>query len=155
MKHTSILITLFCFLIITSSSNCLKEPFKEKLPPVTQEGKNTFGCFVDGNPFIPGETLFGNITPLSCYYYYDSTNMYKAGSLFIQGIAVNNEVSGDIFIQKINVFGTGKYNLRSDSCLLPYQCNGVGYYKKNEGTDYVGQGVTYFAITGELVITKQ
>ncbi len=152
--NLKLLPTLLLFLIITSSSNCLKESFKEQLPPLTQDGRNTFGCLVDGKPFIPGETLFGNIKPLSCNYYYSSTNYYKAGSLFIQGIAVNKDVSGNILIQKTNIFSIGKYSLISDSCSSNNQCDVAEYYKKNEGTDYVGQGVSYFSITGELVINK-
>lgn len=143
---------LICSLFLLLISSCKKEK-GEQLPPITQEGRNTLGCLVDGKPFVPGETLFGNINPLSCYYYSSTTN-YKAGSLFIQGIAVNKEVSGNIFIQRANIFSIGKYSLKSDSCSSNNQCDVAGYYKKNEGTDYVGQGVTYFSTMGELVISK-
>lgn len=153
MKHKLIL-ALLVAIITLSSSNCKKFIFDETLPPITQEGKNTFGCMVDGKLYVPGETLFGNIRPLSCNYYTDSTDMFKTGSLFIQGIAVNKEVSGNIFIQKMNLFRPGKYQIINDSCANPHQCDILGYYKNNEGTDYVGQGSTYLAITGELNILR-
>jgi hypothetical protein len=36
----------------------------DQLPPATQIGANTFGCFVDGEPFIPGDST----NPLDCQY---------------------------------------------------------------------------------------
>lgn len=35
-----------------------------QLPPPTQTGENTFGCLLDGEPFIPG----GGTNPLDCVY---------------------------------------------------------------------------------------
>lgn len=36
----------------------------DQLPPATQIGANTFGCFLDGEPFIPGDST----NPLDCQY---------------------------------------------------------------------------------------
>lgn len=36
----------------------------DQLPPATQTGANTFGCLLDGEPFIPR----GGINPLDCQY---------------------------------------------------------------------------------------
>lgn len=33
-------------------------PIVEQLPPATQEGKNTFGCLINGNVWVPYKTDF-------------------------------------------------------------------------------------------------
>ena len=43
--------------------NTPKEPV-DALPPATQVGANTFGCLLDGEPFIPS----GGNNPLDCVY---------------------------------------------------------------------------------------
>lgn len=41
-------------LLLTQCSKCKDDPRPEdKLPPATQEGKNTFGCLVNGQPWTP------------------------------------------------------------------------------------------------------
>ncbi len=47
---------LVCFILITSlcSLQCRKyEGPPTELPPITQEGKNTFGCKIDGKIWVP------------------------------------------------------------------------------------------------------
>jgi hypothetical protein len=36
----------------------------DQLPPATQTGENTFGCLLDGEPFLPS----GGVNPLDCVY---------------------------------------------------------------------------------------
>ena len=48
MKKTTILFTLLAFTALT----CRKEDDDFGLPPATQTGANTFGCLVDGKPWI-------------------------------------------------------------------------------------------------------
>jgi hypothetical protein len=50
----------------------------EKLPPITQEGKNTFGCLVNGTAFVVTNTS-------------NMVTIYQGGSL---------ELSGGIYIDK-------------------------------------------------------
>ena len=55
------LVTLLLF------SACKKEePNPDSLPPITQEGKNTFGCYINGEVWVPhAPGLFErNITPV-------------------------------------------------------------------------------------------
>ncbi len=46
---------LFLFLCLSSliTIQCKKSSPREQLPPITQEGKNTFGCKVNGQPWVP------------------------------------------------------------------------------------------------------
>lgn len=63
------------FTLITTSCNKNKNnnPF-DHLPPETQTGENTFGCLIDGEPFLPGgaslsggslNALYQNLIPSS------------------------------------------------------------------------------------------
>jgi hypothetical protein len=50
MKTKNVLIVLS---IILSFLSCTKTEEIDKLPPITTEGKNTFGCLVNGKAWIP------------------------------------------------------------------------------------------------------
>lgn len=50
----------------TSLTSCKKSK-PEVLPEITQEGKNTFGCLIDGQVFLP-HTSFNNYARLSASY---------------------------------------------------------------------------------------
>src|SRR5690606_24956256 len=56
MKRFLIILSLF---LIFAMPSCETEPLKKNkppnpiLPPITTEGKNTFGCLVDGKPYVP------------------------------------------------------------------------------------------------------
>jgi hypothetical protein len=121
-----------------------------KFPAETQSGLNTFGCYIDGNAFIPSTTLFGNVHPISVYYTPDSTEYYKAGFLSIQGVDARYSLdfAGRVWIQKLQVFGTGDYSLRHVfNCVRPYDCDGGVY-------DNAKENKTYFIESGKLTITK-
>jgi hypothetical protein len=82
MKHITLITILL--LIITSSSNCKKGSlFGDKLPPATQEGKNTCGFLVNGKVWLPrGDNGYPN---LNCFY--DET--YMGGPLTLTDIGMN------------------------------------------------------------------
>ena len=153
---------LFIILVIyfsTSSLKCIKERLEDRLPEPTQEGRNTFGCYVNGTLFITGETLFGNVNPTSCTYYSQAINSIPtgnvpAGTLIIQGIGITREISGDIIIQKTGLFSPGIYSLVSDTCQYPNRCDAAVYYSRRELNDSTSQGVHYVSKEGQLVITK-
>ncbi|MGJ8551189.1 hypothetical protein [Winogradskyella wichelsiae] len=58
---------LFTLLFIACNNdddnNSGQNPISQ-LPPATQTGANTFGCLLDGEPFLPG----GGTNPLDCVY---------------------------------------------------------------------------------------
>ena len=45
--------TLFLLLVILFGCKDIKKDFEPKLPEATQEGKNTFGCLINGELFLP------------------------------------------------------------------------------------------------------
>lgn len=121
-------------------------------PQATQSGKNTFGCYIDGVPFLPYSTLYGLVVPISAVYYYDSSGFLHspAGFFSVQGIDVlaPQNLDGSVFIQKVGLFDTGKYSISAlPGCANPYQCNGGGY--QNDPSDDF-----YFIDSGVLHITR-
>ena len=74
------------FLLSLTATQCEKEP--PTLPPETQIGANTFGCYVNEELFIPGKpNLMGNnIKPISSGY---ST---ERKILVVQCIAPNSKM---------------------------------------------------------------
>lgn len=110
MKHISILSLLF-LLVITTGTNCKKSLFGEKLPPATQEGKNTCGFLVNGKVWTPrGDNGFANLT---CHY--DET--FMAGAFNINGYryedGANNSISFVVASDSIQLPGLYKLNLKS------------------------------------------
>jgi hypothetical protein len=111
MKHTSLITILL--LIITSSSNCIKNgTYTAQLPPATQEGKNTCGFLVNGKVWLPrGDNGYPN---LSCDY--DET--FMGGAFNINGYryesGANNSTSFVVGSDSIQSTGLYKLNLRAN-----------------------------------------
>ena len=70
MKQLLPTLTLFLLVSLLFSS-CKKDKAEpiDQLPPATQEGKNTFGCLVNGEAFIPKGSIFSGPNT-ECYYQY-------------------------------------------------------------------------------------
>jgi hypothetical protein len=78
---------MLVFLLVLFLSFCNKE----KLPKATKEGKNTFGCKVDGKVFIPEDLNTYPITPGLVTNYNEST-----GSLHIYATEREDENNNDM-----------------------------------------------------------
>jgi hypothetical protein len=146
MKRVFIYLSLMALFISCRNNDDIILQF----PSETQNGLNTFGCYIDNKAFIPSTTLFGNVRPISVYYTSEYTLYYKAGFLSIQGIDARYSLdfAGSILLQKIPVFGTGEYSLTHVfNSVNPYDYDGGGYYNAKEGK-------TYFIESGKMTITK-
>ena len=64
LKKSMLLFTLSVLALILS---CKKSNRPDQLPEVSTEGKNTFGCLVDGKVFVP-KVRFNSMLNLSAYY---------------------------------------------------------------------------------------
>ncbi|KHJ39502.1 hypothetical protein PBAC_00090 [Pedobacter glucosidilyticus] len=91
MKTLKYIIILIGYLSLSASS-CKKDKTGiDALPAATQEGKNTFGCLVNGEVFIPQVRGLGlGQVPLSCYYSYENTNSRKGYYLSISATDSKN-----------------------------------------------------------------
>lgn len=143
--------TVFYLLLCLISFSCKKSQRTEIVfPSETQAGLNTFGCYINGEAFIPSTTLFGNVKPITAYYTAQPTIYYQAGFFSLQGIDARYQLdfAGNVGIQKLDVFSTGEYQLvHSANCGQPYHCDAGGYYQAKTGR-------TYFIENGKLTITR-
>ena len=149
MKHTIKCFAAFSLLVLLLEGCKKKIPVAEidRLPPATQEGRNTFGCLVNGKVFVPGDRYFGMVTPLSCSYYTQDKMNYVKGSLFLQGITMlGNEGIGSLAIQKMDVYSTGTYSLPFVPCSTNYRCDAT-FLHMNQSGDYLSEG-------GQMTITR-
>ena len=102
MKNTTILTLLLITFTIAGCSSCKKNvdtaadnPYG--LPNATQEGKNTLGFLLNGQPWIPKGQVG---TSANLTFYYDAT--FSAGVFNIGAYRISG-TSGQI--EKINIFG--------------------------------------------------
>lgn len=107
MKNKSASFLLLSALIITllSSPQCKKDVDElSKLPPITQEGKNTFGCLVNGKAWIPQgyDGVFPNIRVT-----------VEPNSLDIRVYSYKDQVLNEILIGCTDFKGIGIYNFNN------------------------------------------
>ncbi len=143
-KLLNILLPLTLFWALTASK-CSKD----ELPPETQEGKNTFGCYVNGELFVPRGGGLGPIK--TCYYQliYPSDNGYvfqvsasdKRGNI-PKNIAINIDsmkISEGLIIQL-------KHGIRG--------VEGGAQYSGELGADGIHRFYTNDEVIGQIVINK-
>jgi len=64
--HRLFLLIVGLIIITSCDKNGDQSPIDE-LPPITQNGAQTFGCLINGKPFIP--SIFGSNSPRAFYQY--------------------------------------------------------------------------------------
>ena len=108
------------YLILSMSilllQNCSTDDDISSLPPITQTGENTFGCFIDGKLLIPrdGSGTFNNPdrgmilwgSPPGLSYNEIDVRDFKSGS----GGLIN------IHITKLEENGVGSYTINESNC---------------------------------------
>lgn len=97
-------------LILFSSCNKQEpEPEGPELPPLTHEGKNTFGCKINGEVWVAEvEPSIWN-SDVQSYY-----NSQDSGRFSVQGnFEVESNVIEDVRLRAYNVFSTGSFELHA------------------------------------------
>lgn len=116
-----------------------------QLPPATQEGRNTFGCLLNGKPWIPkgAAGLSSNLSP-----YYDP---YYAQGTFNLHATINEGTN----FQSITLYSDSLPNIGTYSLNLAGR-RGAGYTNVDKityaGCDYSDSRIVYQK--GTLTITK-
>jgi hypothetical protein len=157
LKNT---ISLLAILILFTDLKCVKSNLSapDTLPPITQQGLNTFGCLVNGKvwvPFYPCDLAGPDAVALS----YDITPLYTYAALPILFSMMIGNASGDHSYFNIrqnyslsdHIYGPGNI---IDSILISYVGSpGVIYYPYNY--NYPGQAFPrYFQITKLDTVNK-
>ncbi|MDB5191788.1 MAG: hypothetical protein JWQ96_1351 [Segetibacter sp.] len=123
MKNFYSLLLLLSLFTVLFAGSCKKEkPCADpicKLPPITQEGKNTFGCLVDGQPWTantsdafltapPLRAIYASYRLINGKYFFNLSTKRRNAK---EGIASNI----DLFIQEANA--PGEYFLNSNAAV--------------------------------------
>jgi len=151
-----ILLLIVLSLSMTSCKSDDEDVFTPSLPPITQTGANTFGCYIDGKLLVPrdGEGTFNS--PSHGIYYHTAGNY---PNYLFDEIEVNNYKGNTKLI--IHIVGLhqneeGLYEIKNSNCLSSVDANlttNLFYVYK----DKVTQETKYYCSienTGTLTITK-
>lgn len=150
--------TYFLFLVSSLILNALlfSRCTKEKLPKATQEGKNTFGCKVNGKNWVPqGGGPFSGLEPVNGGYQATYNFNITKNNVFIR--AYNGESSINIYLRSVE--RTGVYPLNFDTGSSPNYRNpdNYGYYETEGNINGIIRSIEYYTTTqytGRVNITR-
>ena len=138
---------LLFFLLLLFLTECKKNEL-DALPPLTEEGRNTFGCLINGKAYVPeGGDAFSHIKAVDGGYQGITWNAVK-NCVWIE--TTNQDGSGmDIWLR--NVEYKGDYALNFDTGVRPIVIipHNYGYYYRSK-EDYI----TTTQYTGKVNITR-
>lgn len=142
-------------LLTLMGSSCEKEELSplEQLPAATQEGKNTFGCLVNGQVFVPTGQLGFGIPPYS-WYYQQLTQDYNPVKGYMFRVSASDWKG-----QNKPSIGLGTYSLElKEGTVYPLGEPSVVGKAYGEYTKIAPVGLENYSIvsplTGEMRITK-
>ena len=157
LRHSLRLCLYVLFFAFASCKSCKKElttaDLIAQLPPETQTGANTFGCLIDGVPFVPTGT--GSFT----YPDYPIIGGYRNALPPVYYNRTNVEISArkpytnlSFYIRNVNQVGT--YNLNSN--VSPNTVNPQNYALYITSGDALPETeyITTTVYTGQVEITK-
>ncbi|MBN8786106.1 MAG: hypothetical protein J0I84_03395 [Terrimonas sp.] len=165
-KLLNILLPLSLFWMLTAS-RCKKDV----LPPETQDGKNTIGCYIDGELFVPGG---GGLAPIkTCYYQL----IYPSESGYVFQLAAKRHENNDCGLKAITITldsirivegntyklsfykvgnGNGRYNHYPPVCGDPIkfetfdESSGEIYFRKFDEVNHIAAGTFWFTAVNSL-----
>lgn len=116
MKTT--ILTFYLLIITLTSCNSSDEGFTPTLPPITQTGENTFGCYIDGNLLIPrdGTGYYGGSDDGM-----ETSVLGEAPNWIYKDINVHDyktNTNGIMNIHFVNLHenGEGQFNIKESNC---------------------------------------
>lgn len=142
MKYIIVLFSFFAVILLTAAS-CKKNVVEDPLPPATQTGANTMGCYVNGKVWLPDTRDNGSIPRLKAIYVDFLNNGNQLLMTFYRQRNSDNQTL-EIFIKDFH--GVGKYIMDSTSRIigmpgsygpLKNYCN---FSDNNPKTDYLTNG---------------
>ena len=121
---TKTFFTALLAIVLLSAAQCEK-PDNSKLPPETQEGKNTFGCLINGELFTGfSKPVQIGLPPLTAYYYRSRKELSIYAAKYEGAIGLRVENPKENTTATINSAGFAPYD---DICSCFY------YRKENTG----------------------
>ena len=149
-KPTSLVLASALIIIVLCRPQCKKNVDElSKLPPITQEGKNTFGCLVNGKAWLPenGEIIIA--TP-ALRFYYDNINGGEF-SIIAKKRIVNANIDQEIILAVNNISTIRNYT-------FPFNNNNMGIkfnnYKSNVSCITLFSADSDVQIIGHISISR-
>ena len=134
---------IYAAALLGSMAGCNSDP----LPKPTQDGNNTFGCMIDGKPWIPdGGTGFMPRKAISGGFYVRLTNPETEG-IWIAALSKDDQ-GVHIHLDKVEL---GKHELNQNTQVIPVSIfpKNYGFYTKDKQSF-----VTSSKNVGSIIITK-
>lgn len=122
---------------------------KDRLPEVTQEGKNTFGCKINGKNWVPhGGGAFSGVDPVYGDYLATYSFNTTSNNVFIR--AYDGKANINIYLRSVEK--PGLYPLINNTLDLNNQRNpyNYGYFQSEDGSEYL----TNTQYNGEVNIVR-
>lgn len=145
MKNKTLKIMLFTIMATSISLSCSKD----RLPGLTQEGKNTFGCKINGKNWVPhGGGGFSGIEPVNGGYQATYSFNTTSNNVFI--LAYNGKTNINIYLRSVEKAGV--YPLEFNTLDVTNQRNpfNYGYFQAEDGSEYL----TNRECTGKVNVIK-
>jgi hypothetical protein len=119
MKILNLTMLALGFLLLNAAS-CAKED-GDTLPPETQEGKNTFGCLVNGKVWLKGDSGFMNHS-LSASMYGDSCVIYANNTADVKiqhlKLIINRKINTAKYYINSRTYSLLEHNESSCNCIF-------------------------------------
>ncbi len=141
-KKTTYLLLILFVIFLFAAGSCEKENEEPQLPPITQTGKGTFGCLIDGKVWTADPILFGSPLGASNNQWEDKRWIIDAvGNNYtvILGVCQDSVIKGESILK-------GSYESVEDCS------NGMIYYK-NYPSETASFQTTY-EDTGRIYISR-
>lgn len=147
MKRIFLLLTLSLILSCCNNDDQSTNPI-DQLPPETQTGANTFGCLINGEPFIVSNTsnqsaiYQGNLLQMGATLEINSNNESIAFNL-IDPLNINQAFSFDN-----NLYKVGYSNITSNlTCIYEFQDTYQGFvtFTKIDTENFIISGTFEFS----------
>jgi len=122
-------VVLILFILIAFNAlQCKKSSPESQLPPITTSGANTFGCLVNGKPWVPGHgswDISWGSGPENKLGVSEDVKNYGMNGILIEANYFESNATTDFYIDLRNISTIGTYK-------LPYHLISYG----NRDTNY-------------------
>ncbi|TDE18364.1 DUF6252 family protein [Dyadobacter psychrotolerans] len=143
MKKTNLYTTALVALLLIWG--CDKGP---ELTPLTQEGKNTFSCKVNGKVWIPDGrgSIFVNIPPIDGGFF--RGDQYSISKIWISTYSSDNQ-EVHLFLETIDV-GPKNLDRKTHPYGASFQPSNYGLYRNSQQKEFITSNIN----TGTITLIK-
>ena len=133
------------------AAGCKKDAPEADLPPATQEGKNTAGFLLDGQPWLPKASAIGNNPYTVSAAYGPIRRAHRLSMSMFRYQDVNNSQSLTLYLAGVRTPGTYQLNQNIDPLVISGPEPSHAYYRITSGARDFYTGST---ARGQVVITR-